>query len=77
MDGSRLEAALTGANRIYKTKQDTSAPTVAIESLFLSCVIDAKERRNVMTCNIPGAFMQANMDEVLYMRLEGPLANYY
>ena len=60
--------------RIYKTKQDTSAPTVAIESLFLSCVIDAKERRDVMTCDIPGAFMQANMDEVLYMRLEGPLA---
>ena len=60
--------------RIYKTKQDTSAPTVAIESLFLSCVIDAKERRDVMTCDIPGAFVQANMDEVLYMRLEGPLA---
>ena len=29
--------------RIYKTKEETSAPTVSVESLFLSCVIDAKE----------------------------------
>jgi hypothetical protein len=60
--------------RIYKTKEDTSAPTVATESLLLSCVIDAKERRTVVTADIPGAFMQADMDEVIYMKLEGPLA---
>jgi hypothetical protein len=29
--------------RIYKTKEETSTPTVAIESLMLSCIIDAKE----------------------------------
>jgi hypothetical protein len=61
--------------RIYKTKEETSAPTVAIESLFLSSVIDAKEGRTVVTLDIPGAFMQAEMDEVLYMKLEGPLAH--
>jgi hypothetical protein len=60
--------------RIYKTKEETSAPTVAIESLMLSCTIDAKERRSVISADIPGAFMQADMDEVLYMKLEGPLA---
>lgn len=60
--------------RIYKTKEETSAPTVAIESLTLSCSIDAKEQRSVITADIPGAFMQADMDEVLYMKLEGPLA---
>ena len=60
--------------RVYKTKEETSAPTVAVESLFLSCVIDAEEGRDVATCDIPGAFMQADMDEVVYMRLSGPLA---
>ena len=60
--------------RIYKTKEETSAPTVAVESLFLSCVIDAQERRYVATCDIPGAFMQAEMDDVVHMRLSGPLA---
>jgi hypothetical protein len=60
--------------RIYKTKEETSSPTVAVESLFLSCTIDAKEKRDVATCDIPGAFMQADMDELLHMRLAGPLA---
>jgi hypothetical protein len=59
--------------RIYKTKEETSSPTVRTESLFLSCVIDAKEGRDVATTDIPGAFMQADMDELVHMRLVGPL----
>jgi hypothetical protein len=61
--------------RLYKTKEDTSSPTVRTESLMLSCVIDAKERRHVMTCDIPGAFMQVDCPEVVHVRLEGPLAD--
>ena len=60
--------------RLYKTKEETSSPTVCTESLFLSCVIDAKESREVATCDIPGAFMQADMDEHIHVRLSGPLA---
>jgi hypothetical protein len=40
----------------------------------LSCVIDAKEQCQVMTCDVPGAFMQVNVDEVVHVRLVGPLA---
>jgi hypothetical protein len=29
--------------RVYKMKEETRAPTVSVESLFLSCVVDAKE----------------------------------
>ena len=60
--------------RLHKTKDETSSPTVRTESLLLSCVIDAKERRKVLTCDIPGAFMQVDVDEVVHVRLEGPLA---
>jgi hypothetical protein len=60
--------------RLYKTKEETSSPTVRTESLLLSCVIDAKERRHVMTCDVPGAFMQVDVDEVVHVKLEGPLA---
>jgi hypothetical protein len=60
--------------RIYKTKEESSSPTVAIESLFLTAVIDAKEKRYVATCDIPGAFLHAEMDEVVHMRIDGPLA---
>jgi Reverse transcriptase (RNA-dependent DNA polymerase)/Zinc knuckle len=60
--------------RIYKSKEETSTPTVAIESVMISCVIDAYERRVVATADVPGAFMHADMDETLFMRLEGPIA---
>ena len=50
-------------------------PTVAIESILLSSVIDAKEGRHVMTADILGAFMQADMDEVVHMRLEGKMVD--
>lgn len=61
--------------RLYKSKNETSAPTVAIESLMLSCSIDALERRSVTTADIPGAFMQADMDETVHMKIEGPLVD--
>jgi hypothetical protein len=60
--------------RLYKMKEETSAPTVAIESLFLSCTIDAKEKRTVITTDIPRAFLQTDVDEVIHVRLQGPLA---
>ena len=60
--------------RLYKSKEETSSPTVSLESLFLSCLIDAKEGRDVATVDIPGAFMQAEIDEVLFLKLEGDLA---
>ena len=60
--------------RLHTTKDDASSPTAATESVLLSCVIDAKERRDVATVDIPGAFMQGDQDETVHMRLEGTLA---
>ena len=60
--------------RLYKSKEETSSPTVSSEALFLTCVIDAKEKRKVMTIDIPGAFMQSDIDELIHIRLEGPMA---
>jgi Reverse transcriptase (RNA-dependent DNA polymerase) len=61
--------------RLYTAKEEASSPTVAIESILLSAVIDAKEGRHVATADIPGAFMQADMDEVVHMRLEGTMVD--
>lgn len=60
--------------RAYTSKEDASSPTVAIEALMLSCVIDAKEHRDVATVDLPGAFMQADMPDLVHMRLEGTMA---
>ena len=60
--------------RLYTPKNEASSPTVATESVLLSCAIDAKERRDVATVDIPGAFMQGDQDETVHMCLEGTLA---
>ena len=57
--------------RKYLTKDKASAPTVLIESLFLTCLIDATEHCHVETVDMPGAFMQAEMeDETAHMKME-------
>jgi hypothetical protein len=60
--------------RLHTAKGDASSPTVAIEAVMLSCVIDAKEGRDVAIIDIPGAFMHADMDEIVHMRLDGKMA---
>ena len=60
--------------RLYKTKEETSSPTMNVEALFITCIIDALEGCEVMTCDIPGAFMQSETDELVHMKLEGEIA---
>ncbi|MCE2996668.1 MAG: hypothetical protein LW863_13795 [Flammeovirgaceae bacterium] len=60
--------------RLWKNKEDTSAPTVRTESVFLSAAIDAMEGRVVVTVDVPGAFMQADIDEFIVVKFEGELA---
>ena len=61
--------------RVYTAKEEASSPTVSIESIMLTSVIDALEGRHVATADIPGAFMQADMDEVVHMRLVGTMVD--
>ena len=60
--------------RLYKTKEETTSPTVSIESMILTCMVDAYERRHVGTCDIGGAFMHADIDEKIHIKLDGELA---
>ena len=59
--------------RLSKTKEETSSPNVKNEALFLSCLIDAIENRHTLVCDIPGAFMQADIDELVHVKLEGAI----
>jgi hypothetical protein len=60
--------------QVYTAKEKASSPTVSVESLMLSCTIDAMEGQDVATADIPGAFMQADMDEVVHIHIEGTMA---
>jgi hypothetical protein len=46
--------------REYISKDESSSPTVSIYALMTSCLMDAIEERKVATCDIPGAFLQAD-----------------
>ena len=61
--------------RVYKNKDDVSASTIAIEALLLTCIIDGMEGQDVATVDIPGAFMHADIDEDIYMKLEGQMVH--
>lgn len=59
--------------RAYTAKEDAASPTVATEAVFLTAVIDAMEGREVAVFDVPGAFMQADMDELVHMRFTGKM----
>ncbi len=67
--------------REWLSKEDSASPTTAQESIMLTAVIDAAERHNVMTCNIPNAFMQVLIqdlepgDERVMMKITGVLVD--
>ena len=59
--------------RAYIMKEDSTAPTVSTEAVFLTAVIDAMEGRNVVVLDVPGAFMQAEIDELVHVRFTGAM----
>ena len=61
--------------RLWMQKDQTSSPTVSNQALFLSCLIDAKERRDTATADVPGAFLQTpNNGEEVIIRLDRQMA---
>ena len=62
------------AQRKYIGQEQSSSPTVSTEALLLSCLIDAFEGRDVATVDLPGAFLQTEIDDLVYIRLRGDVA---
>ena len=48
------------SQRKYVTKLESSSSCVKTHALFLSCLVDAFERRKVVITDIPGAFLSAD-----------------
>ena len=55
-------------------KNDAASPTTATESVFITGVIDAREKRKAAIMDLPCTFLHALNDEEVIMVLEGPLA---
>ncbi len=56
------------------SKQETTSPTVAMESVFITAVINVHEGPNVACFDIPGAFLHADVNKDITMVLKGRLA---
>ena len=62
--------------RVYMNKDEVSSPTISTEALLITCVLDAMEERDVATVDIPGAFMQTDMEgEDTFMKIEGKMVD--
>ena len=64
--------------RDYISKEDASSPTVATESVLLTCIIDAEEGRDVAVVDIPNAFIQTRVQDekdMAYIRIRGVLVD--
>ena len=55
-------------------REDTASPTVMTESVLITAAIDAEEGRDVAVIDLPGAFLHADMDDLVVMVLRGELA---
>jgi len=60
--------------REHVAKEEAAAPTVALESVFVTTTIDAKEKQEVVTIDIPGAFLHADNKDYVVMKMNGSLA---
>ena len=56
-DGSVKGRCVVNGSKQEIEKDDVSAPTISTDALFITLVIDASERRRVVTWDVPGAFL--------------------
>jgi hypothetical protein len=61
--------ANSNPQREHIAKEEAAAPMVTLELVFLTLTIDAKENREVVTINIPGAFLHADNEDYVIMKM--------
>ncbi len=60
--------------REHLAKEEAAAPTVALESVFVTATIDAKEKQKVVRIDITGAFLHTDNEDYVDMKMNGLLA---
>jgi Reverse transcriptase (RNA-dependent DNA polymerase) len=65
------------SQRSYIEKKEATSPTALTEAIMITAAIEADENRDIMTVDIPNAFVQTeieNKDERVMMKIKGQLA---
>ena len=79
-DGTiKARACANGSTqRSYIEKHEAASPTVSTEALLTTAVIDAKQNRDIITLDIPNAFVQTSIpqgEEKVIMKIRGVLVD--
>ena len=79
-DGKIKGRTVAGGNkqRDYISKEDASSPTVATESVLLTCIIDAEEESDVAVIDIPNAFVRTRVEDekdMAFIKIRGILVD--
>ena len=66
--------------REWLGREETASPTASLESIILTAMIDAREGRDVMSADVPNAFVQTDLDikegeERIIMKITGVLVD--
>jgi hypothetical protein len=64
-DGKIKGRTVAGGNnrRDHISKEDASLPTLTMESVLMSCIIDAKEEWDATVVDIPNALVQTRVEK--------------
>jgi hypothetical protein len=79
-DGKIKGRTVAGGNkqRDYISKEDASSPTIATESVLLSCIIDTEEEWDVAVVDITNAFVQTRVEnekDMAFIKIRGILVD--
>ena len=61
--------------RAYITKEESTSPTISTEAVFLTAIVDAWENHKVVVLDVPGAFMQVDMDKLVHVWFQGEMVD--
>jgi hypothetical protein len=80
LDGILKAQQVAGENKQqgYITKEDTSSPTVSLEAVLLTCIVDANKNRDIAIVDIPNAFVQTIVEDEkdkALIHIHGPLVD--
>ena len=79
-DGKIKGQTIAGGNKQcdYISEEEASSPTVATESVLLTCIADAEEETDVAVIDIPNAFIQTrieNEEDMAIIKIHGILVD--
>ena len=61
--------------RAYIDDAEAASPAVTTEAVIITCAIEGAEHRVVAVTDISGAFLQANMDDIVHVVYENTMVD--